>query len=172
MGSGRSQTQWRLQVLRQHGLIRQRHVLAWRPPLYTAPRRDVGSSGYEHALAVTGLVVALESAGVEAISEVELRRERLDQGTLVGRLSDEEVGIVRGCARLPDVIERGRGRGLRAYEIELTSKGRARREAILATYAASQYAEVEWIVPDPRLAALLSDEISEMGLSDFMAVRG
>jgi hypothetical protein len=171
-GLGRSQSQWRLQVLRQHGLIRQRHVLAWRPPLYTAPRRDVASSGYEHALAEAGLVVALEAAGAEAISEVELRRERLDQGRLTGRLGDEELAIVRGCRRLPDVVERVHGGGLRAYEIELSSKGRARRESILAAYAASDYASVEWIVPDRRLAALLNREISEMGLEEFMAVRG
>jgi hypothetical protein len=169
-GIGRSQTLHRLQVLRRHGLIARHYVLAFRPPLYTTAARRIGVSGYEHALAIGDLMTSLERDGRTALSEVELRRERTEPGAFESRLSEAQLDTVVACERLPDVVEIGSDQSLAAHEIELTSKGRTRREEILRAYAASDYSRVLWTVPDARLRRLLVDEIAEMGLSDFMQV--
>jgi len=146
-------------------------VLAARPPLYGVSGRIIGPSGYEHGHAVSELVVEREVAGAIVATDAELRRLRSAQGVLDAPLSGPDLDVFLGCPRTPDVIEVVEGGGVLAYEIELSSKGRARREAILAAYAVSEYTEVEWIVPNARLAALLGVEIEEMGLNGFMTVR-
>jgi len=170
-GLSRSHCYRRLQVLQQHGLVASHHLLARRPVLYAVAGRTIPAVGYEHAHALSELVLTRELAGSHVVTDVELRRERAGQRTLDGRLDDRELEVVVGCRRTPDLVERMGDEGLRAYEIELSSKGRRRRERILAAYAASEYVKVEWIVPGDRLAALLGSEIREMGLSDFMRVR-
>lgn len=168
---GRTQAYRRLQVLRARGLVHRQSVLAGRPPLYGVMARVVGPSGYEHGFAISELVVARERAGARVITDVELRRERAGQGVLDGALTEGVLEIFLRCPRTPDVVEELEEGGLRAYEIELSSKGRTRREAILAAYAASDYGAVEWVVPNGRLAALIRAEIREMRLADFMEVR-
>ena len=78
---------------------------------------------------------------------------------------------VLGCPRVPDAAELLPSGGLRAFEIELSSKGRARRTAVLASYATSDYESVTWIAPDPQLRALINREVTERGLAEFMEVR-
>lgn len=169
-GLGRTQAYRRLQVLQDFGLVRRRHLTATRPPLYTVPHRSLRVASCEHAHALTELVVAIETSGGAIATELELRRERVRQRTLDGRLSDRQLATVLGCARIPDAVELLSGGGLRAYEVELSSKGRTRRGRVLAAYAVSNYERVHWIAPDPQLAALLRGEIEERGLSDYVEV--
>lgn len=169
-GLGRTQAYRRLQVLQDFGLIRRRRLAATCPPLYTIPHRSLRVASTEHAHALTELVVAIESSGGEIATELELRRERARRPTLAGRLTAEQLAIVLGCRRTPDAVELLASGGLLAYEVELSSKGHARREQILAGYAASDYERVHWIAPHRQLAALLWSEIEERGLSDYMEV--
>jgi hypothetical protein len=169
-GLGRTQAYRRLQVLQDYGLIRRRHLNATLPPLYTVASRSLRVASTEHAHTLTELVVAIESSGGEIATELELRRERARQPELDRRLTAEQLATVLGCARIPDAVELLASGGLCAYEVELSSKGRARRGSALAAYAVSDYERVHWIAPDPQLAALLLSEIEERGLSDYVEV--
>jgi hypothetical protein len=169
-GLGRTQAYRRLQVLQDFGLVRRRHLTATRPPLYAVPNRSLRVASCEHAHALTELVVAMERAGRAIATELELRRERASQQTLDGRLTDCQLATVVGCPRIPDAVELLASGGLCAYEVELSSKGRTRRGRVLAAYAVSDYERVHWIAPDPQLAALLSAEIEDRGLSDYVEV--
>ncbi|MGH2953011.1 MAG: hypothetical protein ACRDK9_03185 [Solirubrobacterales bacterium] len=169
-GLGRTQAYRRLQVLAEYGVIRRRHLTTIHPPLYTVPARSLRLASVPHAVEVSELVVCLELAGRAVATEIELRRERARQRELGGRLSDSQLETVLGCQRLPDAVELLAGGGLVAHEIELSSKGAARRGRVLAAYAASSYQAVRWIAPDPQLRELLWREVSERGLSEFMEV--
>lgn len=169
-GLGRTQAYRRLRVLQDFGLVRRRHLTATRPPLYTVASRSLRVASCEHAHALTDLVVAVESAGREIATELELRRERARQPELDRRLTAEQLATVLGCPRIPDAVELLPSGGLRAYEVELSSKGRTRRGRALAAYAVSNYERVHWIAPDPQLAALLSGEIEQRGLTDYVDV--
>lgn len=168
---GQSQAYLRLKVLRESGLVDRRAVLAGRPALFSVRARELGPSTYEHAVAVASLVADLELRGARVATDVELRGVRNSQSLLMP-LDPTALETFIGCRRTPDVVERLDQGGLGAYELELSSKGRARREAILTQYALSDYEFVRWIVPDPALRALLRTEVSEMGLTELMAVSG
>lgn len=105
------------------------------------------------------------------ITEVELRRERGGEDGFPEWASDHHRTVALGCRRIPDALEVTTSGGLRAIEIELSSKGSTRREQILGHYAASKYEQVTWLVPNARLAALIEREIDRLGLARFMEVR-
>jgi hypothetical protein len=168
-GLGRTQVYRRVRVLSAQGLLRRRKVLIGRPAVYMAPGRRLRVSGYEHALAVSELVVGRELAGASVITEREVRRLRVLREPFGVDLDDTEAETILSCRRTPDAIERKAG-GLIAYEVELSSKGRARRERVLGAYAFSTYERVRWIVPDPRLRALVKADANDHGLIGFMEV--
>lgn len=169
-GLGRTQGYRRLQVLQAFGLVRRLNVLVGVPALYVARRRTVRPWAFEHTLLLADLVVDLELDGRTVLGEVAIRRHRIDGGDGIPALTAEQVGTIDGCGRIPDAVELRRDGEVTAYEIEIASKGSSRRAQILATYAASDYAGVEWIVPEVQLARLLVDNVTEMGLRDFMRV--
>lgn len=76
------------------------------------------------------------------ITEVELRRERAGEDGFPDWVTDHARTVALGCGRIPDAIEVTTSGGLRAIEIELSSKGSTRREQILGHYAASKYEQV------------------------------
>jgi hypothetical protein len=167
---GRTQVYRRLQVLRGFGLIRRRRLLATCPLVYTPADRSLRPASCQHALALAELIVARERAGAVVLGEVELRRERAGQAVLGSRLGDAELQTLLGCGRVPDAVEVIPSGGLLAYEIELSSKGERRRQAVIAAYAASQYERVNWIAPNRQLGALLRGEILALGVDAFMEV--
>lgn len=168
---GQSQAYRRLRVLEEHGLIDRRAVLAGRPVLYTVRARELGPSTYAHAAGVASLVADLELSGARVVTDVELRGLRSRQRSFVP-LDRLALETFIACARTPDVIVcLGEGR-LGAYEVELSSKGRNRRESILTSYALSDYEFVHWIAPDPSIRKLLCADIAAMGLTGRMEVIG
>jgi hypothetical protein len=167
---GRTQGYRRARVLQEYGLVWRLHPLVGVPALYVAGRRIVRPWAFEHTLLLGDLVVDLELDGRVVLGEVAIRRERIDGPSDVTVLTPQQASLIAGCKRIPDAIELRADGKLVAYEIELASKGRTRRERILATYAASDYAAVEWIVPGRQLTGLLQQDIHEMGLSYFMRV--
>lgn len=133
--------------------------------------RSVRPATFDHALSVARLVAERESFDRLVATEVELRREKAGLPALPGWLSEENRQVALCCRRIPDAVERLDSGGLRAFEIELSSKGRKRREAILGHYAASKYEQITWLVPNRQLAALIRREIDGLGLARFMEVR-
>mgnify|MGYP002359021338 CR=1 FL=1 len=169
-GLGKSQVYRRVQVLVQFGMVESRRVLAERPALLTAPGRPLRPASYEHAVRVAGQVAESESSGRLVISELELRRERAGKQAFPAWVGEDNRACALGCRRVPDLIERLPSGGLRAIEIELSSKGRSRRERVLGHYSASKYEEVKWLVPNGQLAAVIRREIDRLGLARYMEV--
>ncbi len=170
-GMGQSQAYWRLQVLRDFGMVTAHHLLVELPTLYLPAGRSLRPASFEHSLRIATLVAGAEADGRRMITEVELRRERGGEDGFPEWASDHHRAVALGCRRIPDAIEVGASGGLRAIEIELSSKGSTRREQILGHYAASKYEQVTWLVPNDRLAALIEREIDRLGLARFMEVR-
>lgn len=169
-GLGKSQVYRRVQVLVQFGMVESRRVLAERPALLTAPGKSLRPASYEHAVRVAGQVAESEASGKLVISELELRRERAGAQAFPAWVGERERIVALGCRRVPDLIERLPSGGLRAIEIELSSKGRSRRERVLGHYSASKYEEVKWLVPNGQLAAVIRREIDRLGLARYMEV--
>lgn len=167
---GRTQDYRRLQVLGSFGLVRRRQLLAERPALYTVNGQSLRPGSYEHALALAELIVAREGENAAIATDQELRRERGGRSALSQVFGPDDLEVVASCRRIPDAVESLAGGGLRAYEIELSSKGRTRRESVLSAYALSGYRQVMWLVPNAGLARLIGEEIERMGLDGFMEV--
>lgn len=168
-GLGRTQAYKRLRVLVALRLLRTQRLTIEIPLLWLPVGESVGLSRIEHLYRAAGLVAALESAGRTVATERELRRARRNPEAAAPVLAGE-LATVLGCERTPDAVEVS-GDGLTAYELELSSKGKARRRQIFGAYAVSGYARVVWIAPSPPLAALLGKEIDESGLDRLMEVR-
>ena len=169
-GLGQSQAYRRMQVLRQVGVVRSQRLLVNRPTLYLPAGRALRPASFEHVFLASNLVACRERHGSRMITEKELRRERSGEPAFPRWIGAEQRQVALRCRRTPDAVELLPSGGMRAFEIELSSKGRSRREAILGNYAASNYEQVNWIAPNPRLAALLRREIEGLGLSRFMEV--
>ena len=167
-GLGRTQAYRRLQVLQDHGLVRRRHLSAILPPLYTR-REPLASHRQQPSTPMRSPSWSSRSrprAG-RSPTELELRRERSAQPALGAALTDEQLATVLACPRVPDAAELLASGGLRAFEVELSSKGRSRRAAVLAAYATSTYESVVWIAPDPPACDLINREVEERGLAGF-----
>ncbi|MGI9020098.1 MAG: hypothetical protein ACR2G3_05245 [Solirubrobacterales bacterium] len=167
---GRTQGYRRLQVLISFGLVRRLHLLAERPALYTVNGRSLRPGSYEHALALAELIVAREGENAVIATDQELRRQRGGRSALNGLFGPGELDVIGRCDRIPDAVESLTGGGLVAYEIELSSKGRTRRESVLSAYATSGYRQVRWVVPNAVLARLIGEEVERVGLDGFMEV--
>lgn len=170
-GLGRSQAYRRLQVLQQFGVIRSQRMRVDLPTVYLTASRLLRPASFEHVLLVSRLVAAREAAGRQVATEVELRRARSGEPALPAWMDEDQRGTAFSSRRIPDAIEGLSSGGLRAFEIELSSKGKARRETVLGNYAASNFEQVTWLVPDRQLAALIHREIDGLGLARFMEVR-
>ena len=129
-GLGRSQAYRRLQVLKQFGVIASQRMRVDLPAVYLSAGRSLRPTSFEHVLQVSRLVAASERAGRPIATEVELRRERAGEAALPQWLDEEARAVALASRRIPDAIEGLASGGLRAFEIELSSKGKARREAI------------------------------------------
>lgn len=141
-GMGQSQAYWRLQVLRDFGMVTAHRLLVELPTLFLPAGRTLRPASFEHSLRIATLVAFAEAEGRRMITEVELRRERAGEDGFPDWVTDHARTVALGCGRIPDAIEVTTSGGLRAIEIELSSKGSTRREQILGHYAASKYEQV------------------------------
>jgi len=160
----------RIAALADFGVIHRHRMIIGMPALLSCRASMPRLDGYRHTVALAGLVATRELAGGEILTEAEVLRLRSSSDDLFEQLDDPALEVIRNCDRVPDAIERTGVGGLIAWEVELTSKGKSRRERILGRYAASRYEEIRWLVPDPKLAALIAAEIERMGLGEFMRV--
>lgn len=168
-GLGRSQAYLRLRVLVESGVLAKERLTLSIPLLWVPAGESIGLSRIEHLYMATELVARREGSGAVMATERELRRSRRS-GEAASQALEGRLPTVCGCSRTPDAVELSRGGGLVAYELELSSKGRARRDQILGAYALSDYERVVWISPSRQIASLLRREIEEGGLSRMMEV--
>ena len=162
-GLGRTQAYRRLRAMGRAGLVRHERVWHGRPGCYLATGRRVPIRTYEHALAVTDLVIDRELAGDRTITERELRAaaarglapaEDFDGGAIATGLKTQHF---------PDLVTIER-KGAIAWEVERRSKGRERLIAILAGYAhANHYREVRYLVAGEQLARLVTEAAASAG---------
>ena len=184
----------RVRKLCDAGLLAERTVFAGFPPTYRSTRRgldaiasplraptiDVGR--YDHEVGAAWLWLAAHSGAFGPMREViGERRLRSRDGTAAADAPSARPLAVRvggagrnGRPRLhhPDLLlVDAAGRRL-AVELELTSKGRERRERILSGYAADRrFAGVLYVVESPRLAESIRTSARRLGISDLVHVQ-
>jgi hypothetical protein len=141
------------------------------------PRPELGS--YRHDLGVAWLWLAGRHGAFGPAREIVSEREMRSRDGTSGRRADPfgvRLGGVGpgGRQRLhyPDLLLVGaKGRRV-ALELELSAKGRARRERILAGYAADgRIDSVLYLVDRPATARAIRSSASRLGISDRVHVR-
>ncbi|HTW12964.1 MAG TPA: hypothetical protein VME01_09485 [Solirubrobacteraceae bacterium] len=186
-----AESEQRLARLREQGFLQQervfeaqpaatwitRHGLAAVERRLAVPRLDL--KGYRHDVGVGWAWLAAREgafgAVAEVISEREMRshdrradREREPYGVTVGRLDARG----RPIRHYPDLmLMTPDGRRL-AVELELTTKSRARLDAIMLAYAGDPSIEgVLYLVADRRLERLIGDAVNRAGIGDLVRVQ-
>jgi hypothetical protein len=142
-----------------------------------APRPELGS--YRHDLGVAWLWLAAHHGAFGPIRQIVSEREmRSHDG--IGTRGANPFGVrlggvgAGGRERLhyPDLLLVGPSGRRVALELELTSKGRARRERILAGYAAdSRIDSVLYLVDQPATGRALRASASRLGISHRVHVQ-
>lgn len=184
----------RLQALSDAGMLAERTVLAGFPATYRSTRKGLNAiaSGlraptidlgrYDHEVGAAWLWLAARNGGFGPMREV-IGERRLRSRD--GSAADDPDSPRPLAVRLGGVGRNGRprlhhsdlllvdpaGRRL-AVELELTSKGRERRERILSGYAADRrFAGVLYVVESPRLAESISTSARRLGISHLVHVQ-
>lgn len=181
----------RLSALREAGLVTQRHIFHRQPPCYQVTARGlaaIGSRlpvprvdlhGYGHDLGVAWLWLLARDGAFGELREVIAERELRSRDGPGGRAEPPlavRVGGVgpRGRERLhyPDLLlVTGHGRRV-ALELELSDKGRTRRERILSAYGADPRVDaVVYLVEDRRLGDALIASARRLGIESIVRVQ-
>lgn len=184
----------RLAALSDAGFLAERIVFSGFPATFRSTRRGLDAIGsklraptidvgrYDHEVGAAWLWLAARNGAFghmrEVLGERQLRSRdgaTADRPGSIGPLAVRLGGVGRGGRpRLhhPDLLlVDPAGRRL-AVELELTSKGRERRERILAGYAAdTRFAGVMYVVESPRLAESIRTSARRLGMSDLVGVR-
>ena len=149
------------------------------------PRQDLRS--HRHDVGVAWLWLAARGGAFgplkQAVAEREMRsRDAVDaHAARVGGERTEPFAVrpggvgVAGRERLhyPDLLLVGEGERRVAIELELTAKGRARRERILAGYAADRRIDaVLYLVDRPAVGRAIQASAARLGISDLVQVHG
>lgn len=191
LGISGAVAQARLRALSRASLLARESVFHRQPACYLVTRRGlelIGSDlppprldlrNFQHDVGVAWLWMAAQRGAFgplrEALSE---RRLRSHDGTADGR--EDPFGVrlgglgPRGRERLhyPDLLLTT-GDGFRvAVELELSSKGRARREGILAGYGAENRIDaVLYLADKPQVARAVRASATALGLGELVHVQ-
>jgi hypothetical protein len=184
----------RLAELTDAGFLAARPVFAGFAPTYRSTRRGLDAVGsplraptidvgrYDHEVGAAWLWLAAHSGAFGPLREVLGERQlRSRDGVAEDRAGGGRPLAVRlggvgrsGSPRLhyPDLLlVDPTGRRL-AVELELTSKGRERRERVLAGYAADRrIAGVLYVVETPRLAESIRTSARRLGISHLVHIQ-
>jgi hypothetical protein len=144
-----------------------------------SPPRRADLDAHRHDVGVAWLWLAAQGGAFGSLDQViSERRMRSRDGTPEGR--DRPFGVrlgglgPHGHDRLhyPDLLlETSTGHRV-ALELELTSKGRTRREEILGAYAADARVEaVVYLVDKPAVGRAISRSAARLGISDRVHVQ-
>jgi hypothetical protein len=181
----------RLRALRRAGYLGAQRPFDRQPHCYWITRRGLGAiesrlptprpelGSYRHDLGLAWLWLAAQQGAFGPVQQIVSEREMRSRDGTSGRRANPfgvRLGGVGpgGRQRLhyPDLLLVGpRGRRV-ALELELTSKGRARRERILAGYAADgRIDSVLYLVDRPATARAIRGSASRLGISDRVHMR-
>ena len=141
------------------------------------PRPELGS--YRHDLGVAWLWLAAHRGAFGPASRIVSEREMRSEDGASGRSADPfgvRLGGVGAGGRerlhYPDLLLIGPGGRRVALELELTSKGRARRERILAGYAADgRIDSVLYLVDRSATGRAIRTSASRLGIADRVHVQ-
>jgi hypothetical protein len=183
----------RLNALATTGMLESDHRLHGEPTWYRIrppglrmvasslpPPRRADLDSHRHDVGVAWLWLAARRGAFGALDQiVSERRMRSHDGTAAGRERPFGVRLgglgPHGHDRLhyPDLLlETSTGHRV-ALELELTSKGRTRREEILGAYAADARVEaVMYLVDKPAVGRAISRSAARLGISDRVHVQG
>jgi hypothetical protein len=178
----------RLRELTDAGYLIEEPVLAGEPVAYRSTRLGldvIGSelrplpislTNYWHDVGAGWLWLAARSGAFGPVREVMAERVMRSRDA---KRRDDPFGVrLGGLGRdgrerlhYPDLLIVDRGGRRLAVELEITSKGPAERERILAGYAADpRIARVLYVVYEPHVAQALSSSVSRLGVSSLVAI--
>jgi hypothetical protein len=181
----------RLRSLTRAGFLIDRRVFAAAPRSYRIAQRGLDAVGselgrptgrvgsYDHEIGAAWLWLAARNGAFGRMREVLAeRRLRSHDASAPGR--DDPLGVRLGAAgpagrprlHYPDLLlVAADGRRI-AIELELTAKGRTRRDGILAGYAADpRIAGVVYVVHDARVARSIQSSARRLGLGGLVQVQ-
>lgn len=181
----------RVRALRRAGYLGAQRPFDGQAPCYWITRRGLGAiesrlptprpqlGSYRHDLGIAWLWLVARQGAFGPIRQIVSEREmRSRDGTGNRRVNPFGVRLggvgPGGRPRLhyPDLLLVGPGGRRVALELELTSKGRARRERILAGYAADGRIDaVLYLADRPATARAIRASASRLGISDRVHVQ-
>ena len=133
------------------------------------PVKAVRLGSLTHDLAATDMVVILEGARAELLTEREIRQEHRALGEQPYCTDIDEPGRVYRSKHTPDIVIVGPGGGWVAVEVELTSKASRRTKAILGGYRLKDdgFVGVLYLVPTERDKARIEKLAEKEWLSAY-----
>jgi hypothetical protein len=182
----------RLRALIATGFLSQQPVFYRQPPCYQISRKGldvIGSAlptprldlrGYEHDVGLAWLWLAARSGTFGPLRQTLGERRLRSHDAARDRRADQPFGVrlgglgPGGHERLhyPDLLLITANGQRVALELELTPKGRARREKILDGYAADNRVDaVVYLVEKPQLARSIADSARQLGISERVHVQ-
>lgn len=191
LGTSERAAQTRLRALAGEGLVNERHVFHRQPACYLITRKGLGAIGselpaprldlrfYEHDIGLAWLWLYARAGTFGSLREIHSERQMrsLDASPegpaepLAVRLGGVGAG---GRERLhyPDLLLTSTGGHRIALELELSAKGRTRRETILSGYAADARVDaVVYLVPRPEVARSVRASAAKLGVSALVHVQ-
>jgi hypothetical protein len=141
------------------------------------PRLDLRS--YMHDVGLGWLWLSARAGSFGPVSEVLAERQLRSRDGLPGR-GGERLGVRmfgfgpagREQLHYPDLLLRTPDGKRIAVELELTPKGRTRREKILSGYGADRRIDlVVYLVNRPEVARSVRASVSKLGISEFVHVQ-
>jgi hypothetical protein len=191
LGASAAVVATRLRALRRAGYLQAQRPFDRQAPCYWITRRGLGAvesrlpaprpelGSYRHDLGVAWVWLAARQGAFgpvrRLVSEREMRSRDGTDGHRANPFGVRLGGVGPGGRQrlhYPDLLLVGPGGRRVAVELELTSKGRARRERILAGYAADgRIDSVLYLVDRPATARALQASATRLGISDRVHVQ-
>jgi hypothetical protein len=186
-------TRGRLRALSRAGYLAQHRLFHQQPACYQATRRGLAAIGsdlpkpridlrsYMHDVGLGWLWLSARAGSFGPVSEVLSERQLRSHDGLPGSGRERERLGVRmfgfgpgGREQLhyPDLLLRTPDGKRIAIELELTAKGRTRREKILSGYGADRRIDlVVYLVNRPEVERSVRASASKLGISEFVHVQ-
>jgi hypothetical protein len=181
----------RLRSLTRSGYLRHRRLFHHQPGCYQITRQGLAAIGsgsrsprldlacYQHDVGVAWLWLAARSGAFGPVREV-ISERRLRSHDASPERTGEPLGVrlggygPGGRPRLhyPDLLLVMAGGQRAAVELELTAKGRARREGILWGYAVDSWVDaVLYLIERPAIGRSIQSSARALGIADRVHVQ-
>jgi hypothetical protein len=191
LGASDSVTRARLRALARGGYVVQHRLFHQQPGCYQVTRRGLAAIGsdlprpridlrsYTHDVGLGWLWLSARTGRFGPVAEVLSERQLRSRDGLPGsgreRLGVRMLGFGpagREQLHYPDLLLRTPDGKRIAIELELTGKGRTRREKILSGYGADRKIDaVVYLVNRPHLARSVGACARQLGLSELVQVQ-